>query len=87
MEILPANANDNERLTRVRTRVRLESGAFAPVDYAFRKTEEGWKCFDVTVEGVSYVRNYRTELDAEIRSSSLDAVITRLEDEANATDG
>jgi len=34
------------------------------------------------IEGVSYIRNFRTELDSEIRSSSLDAVIERLEGEA-----
>ncbi len=38
--------------------------------------------FNVKIEGVSYVKNYRTELDSEIRSSSLAAVIERLEAEA-----
>jgi ABC-type transporter MlaC component len=38
--------------------------------------------FDVTVEGVSYIRGYRAELDAEIRNSSLEAVIQRLETDA-----
>ena len=41
-----------------------------------------WKMFDVTVEGVSFVRNFRAELDSEIRETSLDAVIERLEAEA-----
>jgi len=36
----------------------------------------------VKIEGISYVVNYRKELDSEIRSSSLDAVINRLEREA-----
>ncbi len=43
-----------------------------------------WLIFNVKVEGVSYVSNYRTELDAEIRSSSLQAVIDRLETEARS---
>ena len=34
------------------------------------------------IEGVSYVRNFRAELDSEIRGSSLVAVIERLESEA-----
>jgi ABC-type transporter MlaC component len=38
--------------------------------------------FDVTVEGVSYVRSYRTELETEIRKSSLEEVIQRLEKDA-----
>ena len=36
----------------------------------------------MTIEGVSYVRNVRAELDAEIKSTSLAAVIARLEAEA-----
>ena len=43
-----------------------------------------WLIFNVKVEGVSYVSNYRTELDAEIRASSLQAVIDRLETEAGS---
>ena len=43
--------------------------------------------FDVTVEGVSYVRNYRVEFDSEIRNSSLEEVILRLENEAAGTGG
>jgi len=44
--------------------------------------------FNVIIEGISYVRNFRAELDSEIRSSSLDAVIDRLEGEAGiSSDG
>lgn len=74
MEIMPANANDNERLTRVRTKIRLENGGAAPVDYAFRKTEAGWKVFDVTVEGVSYVMTFRNQLGPQVASKGIDAV-------------
>ena len=50
VEVLPMKGRNNEKLTRVRTRIKLENGGFAPVDYAFHMTEEGWKAFDVTVE-------------------------------------
>jgi ABC-type transporter MlaC component len=40
--------------------------------------------FDVTIEGVSYVRNFRAEFDAEIRATSLEQVITRLESEVTS---
>jgi phospholipid transport system substrate-binding protein len=43
-----------------------------------------WLIFNVKVEGVSYVSNYRTEIDSEIRATSLAAVIERLESEASA---
>ncbi|MGB5721447.1 MAG: ABC transporter substrate-binding protein, partial [Woeseiaceae bacterium] len=51
--------------------------------YELVKRESGWLVFNVVIEGVSYVRNFRAELDAEIRGSSLDEVIARLEREAD----
>ena len=61
---------------------RVPTGENA-VDYELVKRDSGWLVFNVVIEGVSYVRNFRAELDAEIRGSSLEAVITRLEREAN----
>lgn len=78
MEILPPNPRDNERLTRVRTRVKLENGGSAPVDYAFRKTADGWKVFDVTVEGVSYVLTFRNQLAPKVASEGIEKVTADL---------
>jgi len=51
-----------------------------PVDYAFRKSSDGsWKAYDVIIEGISYVTNYRNQVAAEIAKTSLDALTTRLE--------
>ncbi|NIM70756.1 MAG: ABC transporter substrate-binding protein [Xanthomonadales bacterium] len=78
LEVLPLRGELNERMTRVRTRVRLESGGFAPVDYVFRRTDGGWKAFDVVVEGISYVTTYRNQIMPEVQAEGLDAVIARL---------
>jgi len=64
----------------VRTQVVLDDGKTVPVDYAFRKTKDGdWKAYDVIIEGISYVTNYRNQVAAEIAKSGLDALTTRLE--------
>lgn len=78
MKILPPNPNDNERLTRVRTRVQLENGGSAPVDYAFRKTDEGWRVFDVTVEGISYILTFRNQLAPKVAAEGIDKVTADL---------
>ena len=52
------------------------------MNYGFALRKEGWKMFDVSVEGISYIRNYRAEMESEIRATSLDAVIARLEKDA-----
>lgn len=79
VEILPLAGDNTERQSRVRTRVRLDNGERAPVDYVMRKTEEGWQVFDVIVEGISYVSTFRSQIDREIRQSSFEEMLDRLE--------
>lgn len=81
MEILPFRGDETKPRTTVKTLVRLEDGTKVPVNYAVVKRDNGWKMFDVTIEGISYVRNFRTELNAEIQAKGLRAVIDRLNGE------
>lgn len=78
LQVLPQRGELNEKITRVRTRVTLPNGAEAPVDYAFHKTPEGWKAFDVVVEGISYVATYRNQIMPDVRANGIDSVIARL---------
>lgn len=83
IEVLPFRGDASKKRTKVRSTVALDDGSKVAVDYELVKRESGWLVFNVVIEGVSYVRNYRAELDAEIRGSSLDEVIARLESEAD----
>ena len=78
LQVLPQRGDLNPKLTRVRTRVSLPEGGEAPVDYAFHKTPEGWKAFDVVVEGISYVTTYRNQIMPEVQADGIDSVIERL---------
>jgi len=82
VEILPYKGDLSKRTTEVKTRVQLDDGTNVPVHYTLVNRGDQWRMFDVKIEGVSYVVNYRKELEAEIRSSSLESVIARLEREA-----
>ena len=79
VQLLPFRGDLTKKRTIVKTIVTLNDGAKVTVNYGFANRDDAWKMFDVTIEGISYVRNYRAELDAEIKSTSLDAVIERLE--------
>lgn len=82
VKVLPASAPLDQRRTIVRTQVLLASGKNLSVDYAFRKTRNGeWKAYDVIVEGISYITNYRNQVDAEIQQVGIDALIKRLQTE------
>jgi len=80
--VLPYRGDTTKKRTRVRSTVKLDDGSKVSVDYELVKRKAGWLVFNVVIEGVSYVRNFRAEFDSEIRASSLDAVIERLEGEA-----
>jgi len=80
VRVLPSKGELSEKRSIVRTEVVLDDGKTLAVDYAFRKTKEGdWKAYDVIIEGISYITNYRNQVGAEIQKSSLDALIARLE--------
>lgn len=84
MEILPFRGDLEKKRTTVKTTVVLNDGTKVPVNYEMVKRDSGWMMFDVKIEGISYIRNYKTEINAEIQATSLDAVIERLEGEAQA---
>lgn len=80
VKVLPFNGDLNDKRTVVRTQVVLEDGKLVSIDYAFRKSPAGdWKAYDVIIEGISYVTNYRNQVDAEIRKIGIDQFILNLE--------
>jgi phospholipid transport system substrate-binding protein len=82
IRVLPFRGDAEKRTVGVKTTVDLEDGTNISVNYTLMNHESGWMMFDVTIEGVSYVRNFRAEIDAEIKATSLEQVIVRLEEEA-----
>ncbi|RAO76842.1 MlaC/ttg2D family ABC transporter substrate-binding protein [Dyella jiangningensis] len=80
VKVLPFSGDLNDKRTVVRTQVVLDDGKTVGVDYAFRKSRDGsWKAYDVIIEGISYVTNYRNQVDAEIRKVGIDQLTTNLE--------
>jgi phospholipid transport system substrate-binding protein len=84
LTILPFKGDPAANTATVRTEVKRDNGTPVPVNYSMRGTPDGWKAWDVTIEGVSYVKNFRTDFGTEIDAKGLDAVIQRLESENSA---
>ena len=51
----------SETKASVKTKVIREGGIEIPVDYSLLKRDNAWKVYDVAIEGVSLVKNYRTQ--------------------------
>jgi phospholipid transport system substrate-binding protein len=79
LRILPFRGDPAADTATVRTEVKRDDGTPVPVNYSLRRTAQGWKAWDVTIEGISYVKNFRTDFGAEVDQKGLDELIQRLE--------
>jgi phospholipid transport system substrate-binding protein len=62
----------------VKTIIKTTKGTEIPVDYRIFKEGEKWEVYDIIVEGVSLVNNYRTQFNDIIHSSSYGDLVKRL---------
>ena len=79
IRVFPSGVDPAATTAVVRTEVKRSNGEKIPVNYSLRKGEQGWKAWDVTIEGISYVKSFREDFGSEIDQKGLDAVIQRLE--------
>jgi phospholipid transport system substrate-binding protein len=68
---------NSELIATVKTKIVTQASEI-PIDYRMMKKKDGWKIYDVNIEGVSFVRNYRTQFQKILMKESPDALIQRL---------
>jgi phospholipid transport system substrate-binding protein len=78
LKVLPSRGKQDAEDTTVRTQFIRPGGQPLPIDFAMRKTDQGWKVYDITVEGVSLVLTYRSEFDSVVKQEGIDGLIKRL---------
>ena len=74
-------AADNEVV--VKTLIVQPGGQPIPIDYSMEKAPSGWKVYDVLIDGVSLVTNYRSSFNTEIKEKGIDSLIKSLNDRNN----
>jgi len=79
LKIFPAKTDPSSDRATVRTEVKRDNGDRIAVNYSMHKTPEGWKAYDVAIDGISYVNSYREDFGPQIEKEGLDAIIARLE--------
>ena len=62
----------------VSTRIITKNGTEVPVDYRMIKRADRWLVYDVSIEGVSLVSNYRTQFNKIIQTTSYNELISKL---------
>jgi len=78
MKVLPVRMKPGDTDATVRNEFHRPGGKPVLVDYSMRKTDAGWKIYDIVVEGVSLVLTYRSEFDAVVKQEGIDGLIKRL---------
>ena len=79
LKIFPTKVDPDTTRATVRTEVKRDNGDRVAVNYYLHKTPQGWKAWDVVIDGISYINSYRTDFGAQIEQQGIDAVIKRLE--------
>jgi phospholipid transport system substrate-binding protein len=79
LKIFPSRVEPGATSATVRTEVRRRNGDRVSVNYSMRMTPQGWKAWDVVIDGISYVKSYREDFGAQIQEQGLETVIKRLE--------
>ncbi|MCP1673134.1 phospholipid transport system substrate-binding protein [Natronocella acetinitrilica] len=79
MAVRSVTEPDQRGRVTVRTQFLLESGN-VPVQYRMIATDNGWRVWDVVIESISFVTNYRDEFGSEMRRHGLDGLIERLKE-------
>lgn len=64
----------------VKSLIKQPAGQPVAVDYSMEKQSGGWKVYDVKIEGISLVENYRNTFNAEIQRTGVDGLIKVLVD-------
>lgn len=78
IDVKPVNMKPADTEVTVRTQINQPGGQPIPMDYRMEKSPQGWKVFDVSVEGVSIVTTYRSTFGAEVTKGGIDGLIKTL---------
>jgi len=78
IDVKPAKLAPADTDVIVRTVVNQPGAQSIPIDYSMEKTAQGWKAYDILVDGVSLVTNYRSSFADEIRKGGIDGLIKTL---------
>ncbi|MCB1825316.1 MAG: ABC transporter substrate-binding protein [Candidatus Competibacteraceae bacterium] len=84
LRLLPQPTVGDGSEATVKTEVRLKAGRPIQINYSMHLNNDGWKVYDVKVDGVSLVTNYRSTFASQIRASGMDSVIADLQQRNNA---
>ena len=80
LKVFPTSVDPSADHATVRTEVTGYNADRIAMNYSMHKTPEGWKAYDVNIDGISYIKSYREDFGAQIQQLGLESLIARLEE-------
>ena len=81
MKFMPFKAGKRPNIARVNSIYLLSEGEL-PVSYRLKFTESnGWKVFDIIIDGISLLKNYRTDFQEHIQNNGINSLIAELSED------
>lgn len=78
INFLPLRKSKSDDDVTVRTEVVAPGAQPIPIYYSMHRGADGWKVYDVAIDGISLVSNYRADFSNQINTAGLDALIRKL---------
>jgi phospholipid transport system substrate-binding protein len=80
LKVFPTTVDPSADHATVRTVVTGYNADRIAMNYSMHKTPEGWKAYDLNVDGISYIMSYREDFGAQIQQLGLDSLIAHLKE-------
>ena len=80
IQVKPLQVSPGDEDVVVRTAILQENGPQIPIDYRMEKTKEGWKVYDVVIDGASLVTTYRGTFNDQVQKGGIDGLLKTLQD-------
>ena len=84
IEYAPLRMAEGSSTASVKTSILQQGGQPIAVNYTLEKQADAWKVYDIVIEGVSLVTNYRGQFSQEVRQNGMDSLIKKLADKNKA---
>ncbi len=78
IEYLPVNYKPGDTNVTIPTRIASDGAPPIPINYRLTLNDDKWLVYDVVIDGVSLVTNYRSQFAAEVRRGGIDGLISTL---------
>lgn len=83
IDFKPFRMEPTDKKVTVKSQIIQDGAQPISVDYTLAKKDNAWKVFDIVIEGVSLVTNYRSQFASEIKNNGIDSLISKLVEKNN----